>query len=131
MKAFFIAEWENILLHPGKLLKRFVFLLQGFFIFVLHCLRSGEIRNSCNRKLQRWKLTQSSNFSTSKSSNEHTASTSDKNPLRSQFTSTESLQDTYSRHHRVTPISSEMDDKASYANGLAPVSMPHFNQNSV
>ena len=45
----------------------FLLLFQGFFIFILHVLRNGDVRAAYSRKMQKWK--QSNSIGTSHAAN--------------------------------------------------------------
>ena len=84
--------------------------LQGFFIFLMHVLRSTDVRTAYLRKKQKWEITKNSNFQSSRSMAEN----SKKHALGNLCTNTESRDPTV-RRHQISPINSDgMDTRENH-----------------
>ncbi|XP_078384523.1 adhesion G protein-coupled receptor L3-like [Oculina patagonica] len=87
--------------------------LQGFFIFVMHVLRSSEVHNAYLRKKQKWENTKNSNFPNSRSVVENSSTWPEKHAMANLHGSKESP-DPLFRRHQVSPITSDrMDTRES------------------
>ena len=90
-----------------RILMGFVCLFQGFFIFVMHVLRSSEVRAAYLRKKEKWNTTKNSNFPSSRSAIDASADFSEKHAMRPIRGCTEST-DPLSRRHQVSPMNSDI-----------------------
>lgn len=87
--------------------------LQGFFIFVIHVLRSSEVRAAYLRKKQKWHNAMNSTFPSSRSVADNSSACSEKHDLKKIPHSKESPDPTF-RRHQVSPINSDrMDTRES------------------
>jgi len=80
--------------------------LQGFFIFIMHVLRSSEVRAAFLRKKQKWETAKNSNFPSSRSVMDASNDSSEKFPIGTMRGATSSP-DPLFRRHQVSPINSD------------------------
>ncbi|KAJ7389151.1 hypothetical protein OS493_033237 [Desmophyllum pertusum] len=85
--------------------------LQGFFIFVIHVLRSSDVRNAYHRKKQKWEDGKNSNFPSSRSVVENSSAWLENHAMSNLRTESP---DPMVRRHQVSPIDSDrMDTRES------------------
>lgn len=84
----------------------FIDLLQGFFIFVIHVLRSNEFRAAYLRKKQKWQ-TRNSSFPNSRSAGDASSVFSEGHGM-STVQGTTGSPDPLFRRHQVSPMSSDI-----------------------
>ncbi|XP_068705485.1 adhesion G-protein coupled receptor D1-like isoform X1 [Montipora foliosa] len=77
--------------------------LQGFFIFVMHVLRSGDVKAAYYRKKQKWEATKNSNFPSSRLVADASREISENNSLSTTQANKSSV-DPLFRRHQVSPV---------------------------
>lgn len=107
----------TILIHRTRLVSQtnaitrpsYISYLQGFFIFVIHVLRSSDVRAAYLRKKQKWDNSKNSTFPSSRSVAENSNAGLEKHDMNKMPLRKESPDPTF-RRHQVSPINSDRID---------------------